>query len=141
MAVSVGPASGSSDPMVEVNTTPLIDVMLVLLVMLIVTLPIQMHGIQIDNPPPNPPPPIDQPVVIDLEIDFSGQVTWNGVPVDMATLDGYLRQAAADDPQPEIHLRPDGIVKWDYVAKVLALAQVDQVQKIGFAGNERFLAQ
>ena len=138
MAVSVGPSGGSSDPMVEVNTTPLIDVMLVLLVMLIVTLPIQMHGVQLENPPPNAPPPETQPVVVDLGIDFGGAVTWNGTPVpDTATLDNYLREAA-QDPLTEIHIRPDGVAKWDYVARVLALAQQDQVQKIGFAGNERF---
>ncbi|HXZ46468.1 MAG TPA: biopolymer transporter ExbD [Pseudolabrys sp.] len=139
MAVSVGPSGGSSDPMVEVNTTPLIDVMLVLLVMLIVTLPIQMHGVQLENPPPNPPPPPPvPPVVVDLGIDFGGAVTWNGTPVpDTATLDNYLRQAA-QDPDTEIHIRPDGVAKWDYVARVLALAQQDQVQKIGFARNERF---
>ncbi|MFZ1989112.1 MAG: biopolymer transporter ExbD [Alphaproteobacteria bacterium] len=138
MAVSVGPSGGSADPMVEVNTTPLIDVMLVLLVMLIVTLPIQMHGVQLENPPVNAPPPETPPIVVDLVIDFGGAVTWNGTPVpDTATLDNYLRQAA-QDPLTEIHIRPDGVAKWDYVAKVLALAQQDQVQKIGFAGNERF---
>jgi biopolymer transport protein ExbD len=139
MAVSVGPAGGSSDPMVDVNTTPLIDVMLVLLVMLIVTLPIQFHGVQLDNPPPNQPPPPTQPIVVDIGIDFDGSVTWNGTAVpDMATLNTYLLQAAAQDPQPELHVRPDGLVKWDYVEKVLAAAQRDQVQKIGFTGNERF---
>ena len=139
MAGSVGPAGGESDPMVEVNTTPLIDVMLVLLVMLIVTLPIQMHGVQLDNPPnPPPPPPEVPPIVVDLGIDFGGAVTWNGSPVpDTATLDNYLREAA-QDPLTEIHIRPDPVVKWDYVAKVLALAQQDQVTKIGFSGNERF---
>jgi biopolymer transport protein ExbD len=138
MAGSVTPSGGEGDPMMEVNTTPLIDVMLVLIVMLIVSLPIQMHGIQLENPPQNVPPPETPPVVVDLGIDFGGAVTWNGTPVpDTATLDSYFRQAA-QDPLTEIHIRPDAVVKWDYVAKVLALAQQDQVQKIGFAGNERF---
>ena len=139
MAVSVGPAAESSDPMVDVNTTPLIDVMLVLLVMLIVTLPIQMHGVQLENAPPQPEPPEVPPIVVDILIDFDGAVTWNGVPVPNSTvLDNYFKQVAAEDPQPEIHIRPDELVKWDYVAKVLAVAQRDQVQKIGFTGNERF---
>jgi len=138
MAGSVGPSGGEGEPMMEVNTTPLIDVMLVLIVMLIVSLPIQMHGVQLENPPMNSPPPPVPPTVVDLEIDFGGAITWNGSPVpDMTTLDNYFRQAA-EDPLTEIHIRPDAVTKWDVVAKVLALAQQDQVQKIGFAGNERF---
>lgn len=138
MAGSVGPSGGEGEPMMEVNTTPLIDVMLVLIVMLIVSLPIQMHGVQLENPPMNSPPPPVPPTVVDLEIDFGGAITWNGTPVpDMTTLDNYFRQAA-EDPLTEIHIRPDAVTKWDVVAKVLALAQQDQVQKIGFAGNERF---
>lgn len=139
MAGSVGPSGGEGEPMMEVNTTPLIDVMLVLIVMLIVSLPIQMHGVQLENPPnPPPPPPPVPPIVVDLGIDFGGAITWNGTPVqDWTTLDNYFRQAA-QDPLTEIHLRPDAVTKWDVVARVLALAQQDDVQKIGFAGNERF---
>lgn len=138
MAGSVGPSGGEGEPMMEVNTTPLIDVMLVLIVMLIVSLPIQMHGVQLENPPRDTPPPETPPIVVNLGIDFGGAVTWNGAPVaDTATLDNYFRDAA-QDPLTEIHIYPDAVTKWDYVARVLALAQQDQVQKIGFAGNERF---
>ncbi len=138
MAGGVGPSVDEGDPMMEVNTTPLIDVMLVLIVMLIVSLPIQMHGIKLENPPNNQPPPPTQPIVVNLNIDFGGAVTWNGTPVpDTATLDNYFRDAA-QDPDTEIHIYPDAVTKWNYVAQVLALAQQDQVQKIGFAGNERF---
>ena len=137
MAVSVGPSGGSSDPMVEVNTTPLIDVMLVLLVMLIVTLPIQMHGIPLDNPI-NPPPVDTTPVVYDIKVDFDGTYTWNGTPADLATLDLYFAQIV-DEPDAEVHIFPDELVQWDYVARVLATAQRRGVTKIGFAGNERFI--
>ena len=99
-------SSGSDEPMCDVNTTPLIDVMLVLLVMLIVTLPIQTHAVKLDMPIPNPnttpPPPAE---VIDLEIDFDGTIVWNGTPIDMATLDSQFRREAAKPVQPELHLR------------------------------------
>src|SRR6202012_606772 len=108
MAMSA--ASNDGDVMVDINTTPLIDVMLVLLVMLIVTIPIQTHAVKLDLPPPNPPPPNNnvQPVVINLEIDFDGTPLWNGTPVtSRAQLDRYFTDIAAQIPQPEVHLRPN----------------------------------
>src|ERR1700748_1594775 len=136
MAGSVGPASGEGEVMVEMNTTPLIDVMLVLLTLLIITLPIQTHAVKLDMPRPNTHQPPTPPVVVTLEVDFDGTTLWNGTPVDKKTLDGYLQSAATDDPQPEIHLQPNRLAKYDAVAKVLADAQRLGVTHIGFTGIE-----
>lgn len=138
MSVSSG---GSEEPMCDVNTTPLIDVMLVLLVMLIVTLPIQTHGVKLDMPrPTNNPPPPTLPEVIDIEIDFDGTIIWNqSTPVpDIATLDSYFRREAAKDPQPEIHLRPNRRARYDVVANVMASAQRAKMVKMGFTNVAEF---
>jgi len=123
------------------NTTPLIDVMLVLLVMLIVTIPIQTHAVKLDLPPPNNnPPPNQQPVVVNLEIDFDGTPIWNGSPVaNRAQLDKYFTDIAAQIPQPEVHLRPNRLAKYEAVARALADAQRLGVTKIGFVGNEQYI--
>jgi len=136
MAMNVGNESGEGEVMVEMNTTPLIDVMLVLLTLLIITLPIQTHAVKLDMPKPNTKPPLVPPVVVTLEVDFDGTVLWNGTPVDRPTLDGYLEQARDADPQPEIHLQPNRLAKYDAVAKVLADAQRIGVTHIGFTGIE-----
>src|SRR6185437_7242340 len=107
MAMNVGNASGEGEVMVEMNTTPLIDVMLVLLTLLIITLPIQTHAVKLDMPNPNSPPPPVPPPTVEVTVDFDGTVTWNGSPVDNATLESYLKNAAIQVPQPEIHLNPD----------------------------------
>ena len=140
MSMSVGSA-GEGEAMCDINTTPLIDVMLVLLVTLIISLPIMTHAVKLDMPDPRRPPPPQQqrPEVIDLEIDFDGTVVWNGTPVQsMDQLEGYFHTEAAKDPQPEIHLRPDRRVKYDFVAKVLASAQRNRMKKIGFVNNQEF---
>ena len=138
MAMQVG--SGSEE-MCDINTTPLIDVMLVLLVTLIITLPVMTHAVKLDMPNmsnPPPPPPV-QPEVIDLEIDFDGTVVWNGTPVGtLDTLESYFHTYADKDPQPEIHLRPDRRAKYDVVAKVLAAAQRNRMKKIGFVNTAEF---
>lgn len=141
MSMSVGSASGSDEVMVEMNTTPLIDVMLVLLVMLIVTIPIQTHAVKLDLPQANNTPPSDvQPMVIDLEIDFDGTPIWNGTPVtSRAQLDKYLEDSANQVPQPELHLRPNRLAKYDVVARTLADAQRLGVTKIGFVGTEQYI--
>src|SRR5580698_2050559 len=99
MAGSIGNESGEGEVMVEMNTTPLIDVMLVLLTLLIITLPIQTHAVKLDMPQPNHNKPPIPPVVVTLEVDFDGTVLWNGTPVDRKTLDQYLQSASTDDPQ------------------------------------------
>ena len=138
MAMNVGNESGEGEVMVEMNTTPLIDVMLVLLTLLIITLPIQTHAVKLDMPRPNQPPPPIQPTIVELGVDFDGTVTWNGQAVDRATLDSYFVNAAAADPQPEIHLNPNRLAKYDNVAKVLADAQRIGVTHIGFTGIEQY---
>jgi biopolymer transport protein ExbD len=132
---------GESDPMIEMNMTPLIDVMLVLLTLLIITLPIQTHAVKLDMPRPNPSankPLIDIPKVR-LTIDFDGTILWNGSPVTRDTLDGYFMDASLQDPQPEIHLEPNKLAKYDVVAKVLADAQRLGVRKIGFTGLDQYM--
>jgi biopolymer transport protein ExbD len=140
--MSVGNAEGTDEVMLDINTTPLIDVMLVLLVMLIVTIPIQTHAVKLDLPINNNPPPPQEvmPEVVNLEIDFDGTVIWNGTPVtSRAQLDLFLQQTASKVPQPEVHLRPNRLAKYDAVARTLADAQRLGVTKIGFVGNEQYV--
>ena len=140
MAMSVGSDQGG-DAMCDINTTPLIDVMLVLLIMFIITIPVMTHAVKLDMPRPNPnaiEPPVP-PEVIDLEIDYDGTILWNQSPVaGLGTLEKYFSQEALKDPQPELHIRANKRVKYDVVAKVLALAQRRGVNKIGFVGMEQF---
>jgi biopolymer transport protein ExbD len=138
MSMSVGP---STEAMCDINTTPLIDVMLVLLVTLIISLPIMTHAVKLDMPNPNqPPPPQDQqPEVINLEIDGDGTVVWDGNPLSgIPQLEGYFASETTKDPQPEIHLRPDRRARYDVVAKVLAAAQRNHMKKIGFVNVAEF---
>jgi biopolymer transport protein ExbD len=137
MSMDVG--SDSSGPMCDVNTTPLIDVLLVLIVTLIITLPVMTHAVKLDLPQnQNPPQPPTPPEVIDLEIDFDGTIVWNGTPANLQQVDGYFATEAVKDPQPEIHLNPDGMAKYDVVAKVLASAQRNRMTKIGFVNTSEF---
>jgi biopolymer transport protein ExbD len=136
--MSVGPGTGEGEPMVEMNTTPLIDVMLVLLTLLIITLPIQTHAVKLDMPTPNQTPPTVIPESVDLGVDFDGTVTWNGTAVDRATMDSYFEDAARKDPQPEIHVNPNRLAKYDAVAKVLADAQRLGATHIGFTGIDQY---
>jgi biopolymer transport protein ExbD len=132
---------GEGEPMMEINMTPLIDVMLVLLTLLIITLPIQTHAVKLDMPKPVPQnqQPLIKPVVVDLTVDFDGTIFWNGSAVDRGTLDSYLLDASQSDPQPEIHLNPNKLAKYDIVAKVLADAQRIGVKKIGFTGLDQYM--
>ena len=140
MAMSVG-SGGEGEPMMEINTTPLIDVMLVLLIMFIITLPVMTHAVKLDMPRPNsqPPPETEQIEPIRLDIDWDGAIIWNGTQVQLGSLEGYFRVEAAKNPQPELHVRPDRRANYDTVAKVLALAQRNGMQRIGFVGNEQFM--
>jgi biopolymer transport protein ExbD len=138
--MSVG-SGKDDDPMVEMNTTPLIDVMLVLLIMLIVTLPIMTHAVKLDMPRPNDaaPPPVD-PVVITLTVDYDGTVLWNGTPVtNLGQLERYLLIERDKVPQPEVHIKPDARAKYDVVMKVLAITQRTGMEKMGLIGSEQFL--
>jgi biopolymer transport protein ExbD len=137
--MSVG--TGAGQVMCDINTTPLIDVMLVLLVTLIISLPVMTHAVKLDMPnvtTPPPPPPVP-PEVIDLEIDFDGTVVWNGTPVQgLSQLEGFFHADTDKVPQPEIHLRPDRRAKYEIVAKVLASAQRNHMKKIGFVNVAEF---
>jgi biopolymer transport protein ExbD len=139
MSMSVG-SSSEAEALCDINTTPLIDVMLVLLIMFIITIPIMTHAVKLDMPMPNnAPPPTVRPEVIDLEVDFDGAVVWNGTVVgNLSTLENYLRQESGKDPQPEIHLRPDRRAKYGQVAVVLAAAQRNHMKKIGFVNTSEF---
>ena len=137
MAMSVS-TTGEGEVMVEMNTTPLIDVMLVLLTLLIITLPIQTHAVKLDMPAPNYTPPTVMPETVELGVDFDGTITWNSVPVDRGTMDAYFLDAAKKDPQPEIHVNPNRLAKYDAVAKVLADAQRLGVTHIGFTGIDQY---
>jgi biopolymer transport protein ExbD len=141
MAMSVGPGPGA-DPevMVDINTTPLIDVMLVLLIMLIITIPIQLHSVNLNMPIGTPPPPPKPPVVVQVDVDFDGTVYWDGKALlDRAALESRLAEVAAQPDQPELHLRPNKLATYKYVAEVLASAQRLGVRKIGLVGNEQFV--
>jgi biopolymer transport protein ExbD len=128
------------DVMIDINTTPLIDVMLVLLVMLIITLPIQLHSVNLNMPIGNPPPPLVKPEVVKLDIDPSSVVYWNGEAMpDRATLEAKIQAAAAQAVQPEVHLRPDKGAKYAIVAGVMASAQRLGLTKIGIVGSEQFI--
>jgi len=124
---------------VDINTTPLVDVLLVLLVMLIITIPIQLQAVSLEMPGRNSPPPTTPPVVVQLDIDAVGRFVWNGeVLAGREALDGKLREAAAQPQQPEIHVRPDRRAKYDAVAAALTSAQRANLQKIGIVGMEQF---
>ena len=142
MSMNVGPVGGSGEPdvMIDINTTPLIDVMLVLLVMLIITIPIQLHAVNLNMPTGNPPPPLTPPEVVKLDIDGTGQIFWNAELVaDRAALEDNIKRAVAKEVQPEVHLRPDKGAKYAVVALVMASAQRLGMKKIGIVGSEQFI--
>ena len=138
--MNLSSAGGDPEVMVDINTTPLIDVMLVLLIMLIITIPIQLHSVNLNMPAGNPPPPTKEPVVVTIDIDFDGTVLWNGEALpDRPTLENKLAQTAAIPDQPEVHIRPNKLVEYKSVAMVLASAQRLGVTKLGMVGNEQFI--
>ena len=141
MGMNVGSGGGSGDPdvMMDINTTPLIDVMLVLLVMLIITIPIQLHSVNLNLPTGNPPPPLVKPEVVKIDIDGRSVTYWNGEIVDRPALEEKLKVAAAQAVQPELHLRPDKAAKYDIVAGVMASSQRLGLTKIGIVGSEQFV--
>ena len=135
MAMAVSSNEGKSYS--DINMTPLIDVMLVLLIIFIITIPSQTHAVKIDNPSPHNPPPTP-PEVIDLSIDFDGTLLWNKTPMDRITMQGYISQEAAKNPQPEVHIAVDKFSKYEIVAQILADLQHRGLQKIGFVNNDFF---
>ena len=125
--------------LVDINTTPLIDVMLVLLIMLIITIPIQTHAVRLDLPRADAPPPAAPPPVVRLEVDFDGTILWNGAALaDRAALEQHLRAVVAEDPQPEIHVLPNKLAKYGAVAMVLAESQRLGIAKLGIGGAEAY---
>lgn len=141
MAMQVGDSGAEDDPMMEINTTPLIDVLLVLLVMLIITIPLQTHAIKLDMPQAvtlEKEP--DKPTVVQLVVEADGTVFWNGeVLSNDEAVDARMMDAAVAESEPEIHLRPNRNVEYDYVARVLSAAQRNGLTKIGFVGNEQYI--
>ena len=139
MAMNLGSGDGDPEVMMDINTTPLIDVMLVLIIMLIITIPVQLHAVNMNLPQGKPPPPNKPPVVVTIDIHADGTVLWDSVAVaDRAALDLKLRQVALAADPPEVHLRPDGQANYGAVAGVLARAQRLGVTQLGVVGNERF---
>lgn len=139
MGMNVGSGGSEDDVMMDINTTPLIDVMLVLIIMLIITIPIQTHAVKMNMPigPSSAPP--TPPVVVRIDVDFDGTIGWNGTVVSQDELINHLAQTAALPDQPEVHLRPNKLVSYKVVAMVMANAQRLGVTKIGIIGNEQFL--
>jgi len=140
--MNVGGGGGGKEPdvMMDINTTPLIDVMLVLLVMLIITIPIQLHAVNLNMPTGNPPPPLVLPEIVKIDIDSSGVTYWNGEVVPTrAELEDKLKAAAQQQVQPELHLRPDKGAKYEIVAGVMASSQRLGLTKIGIVGSEQFI--
>jgi biopolymer transport protein ExbD len=128
------------EPMLDINTTPLIDVMLVLLIMFIITIPIQSHAVKLDlpvNQPNQTPPPID-PVKNRIGITAQGQILWNGSSVTPTQLRSYLDVTQQMNPIPELHLQPDATARYELVDEVLAITKRARVQKMGFVGNEYY---
>ncbi len=127
-------------PMMEINTTPLIDVMLVLNIMLIITIPIQLHAVNLNMPVGTPPPNLVKPEVLRIDIDAESQVTFNGEAIaDRAELEKRMTVVSAMPVQPEVHLRPDRKARYEVVAGVLATAQRTGLMKIGVVGSEQFV--
>ncbi|PIF74756.1 biopolymer transporter ExbD [Variovorax sp. RO1] len=130
----------SDEPLMDINTTPLIDVMLVLLIMLIITIPIQLHSVNLNMPTGNPPPSDLKPEVLRIDIDALSVVQWNGEPLtDRSEMERRFEQVAAQAVQPEVHLRPDRRAKYEVVAGVMASAQRTGVSKLGIVGAEQFI--
>jgi len=144
MGMNVGSGGGSKDPdvMIDINTTPLIDVMLVLLVMLIITIPIQLHSVNLNLPTGNPPPQVVKPEIMKIDVDRTSAVYVNGeVVADRAALEERFKAAAAQDVQPELHLRPDKLARYEIVAGVMASAQRLGLTRIGLVGSEQFVEE
>ena len=138
MAMAAGTAEG--EPMMDINTTPLIDVMLVLLIMFIITIPVQTHAVKLDLPQnqQNQPPPPILPVKNVVSVDRVGNILWNGAPINLVVLRQYLDQTQTMNPIPELHLRPDPNSRYEVVDQVLAVTKHANISKMGFVNNEQY---
>ena len=139
MSMQVGASGGEDAPMMEMNMTPLIDVMLVLLILFIITIPIQTHAVKMNMPIPSNAQPKEPRPPIRVDVDFDGTIGWNGVAVTQEELQSKLREVAAEPDQQEVHLRPNKLVTYKNVVFVMASAQRLGVTKIGLVGNEQFM--
>ena len=138
MAMSGGQDDG--EVMMDLNMTPLIDVLLVLIIMFIITIPVQTHAVKVDLPVQNnkPQQQLIDPQKNKITIDAAGTVAWNGVPVNDATLANYLDQSAKLTPEPELHFQPDASARYEQVDKTLAVIKKSAITKLGFIGNEQY---
>ena len=141
MGMHVGNTSSSGEPevMMEINTTPLIDVMLVLLVMLIITIPIQLHSVNLEMPVGAPPTSLIKPEKIQIDIDDKSVVYWQGLPVTAQELDAKMRAISHQEPQPEVHIRPNKISRYAVFANVLSSSKRLGLNKIAVIGAEQFV--
>lgn len=139
MSMQTASENSEGEPMMEMNTTPLIDVMLVLLIMFIITIPIQTHAVKLDLPQPSDKPLTNiDPIKNKVVIEPSGAVLWNGEPVDLVRLTQYLNLTQQQNPTPELHLQPDPNARYEKVDEVLAVTKRVGVEKMGFVGNEQY---
>ena len=141
MSMQTTSDNADGEPMMDMNVTPLIDVMLVLLIMFIITIPIQTHAVKLDlpvNQQNQPPPPID-PVKNKVVVTADNKILWNGSPVTEPQLRQYLDVTQQMNPIPELHLQPDATARYDLVDQVLAVTKQAHVQKMGFVGNEYYM--
>ena len=140
MSIAAGAAEG--EPMMDINTTPLIDVMLVLLIMFIITIPVQTHAVKLDLPQDTgAPPPVVDPVKNEVRITADNQVLWNGQPIDVVRLRQYLDLTQTMNPIPELHLQPDPQARYSLVDQVLAVTKRARVEKMGFVSNEKYVTE
>lgn len=141
MSMQTTSDNASGEPMLEMNMTPLIDVLLVLIIMFIITIPVQSHAVKLDlpvNQPNDQPPPVD-PVKNRLVVTVQGQALWNGTPVSLAQLRQYLDISQQMNPVPELHLQPEPEAPYGVVDEVLAVTKRARVEKMGFVGNEAYM--
>jgi len=140
MAMQTTGDNREAEPMMEINTTPLIDVLLVLLIMFIITIPIQTHAVKLDlpqNQADQTPPPVD-PIKNKVVITAAGVILWNGTPVNQVQLRQYLDISQQMNPLPELHLQPEPTARYETVDQVLAITKLAHVEKMGFVGNEQY---
>ena len=139
MSMNVGSNSGEPDVMMDINTTPLIDVMLVLLVMLIITIPIQLHAVNLDMPVGAPPVNNIKPEKIQIDIDEKSVIYWQGVPLLVGELEIKMSAVAALSPQPEVHIRPNKASQYAVFANVLSSSKRLGLSKMAVIGAEQFV--